>query len=609
MTAPTGEPRAGRPVAFALLFVLALRLVHMRYALQGPLTWQPGADENYYTQFGRDVAFGSGGMTELFAFMDPLYGYIVGAILRLGAGLFPLYLLQLATDCATAYGLYRIGVRLDRPRAGLLAMLAYGVTGTAIAYTMAVLKETFVVAFVVGWMLLALALIERPNARRWLAFGLLSGLGVALRANFVLLVPVGVACIAWLRRDAKESRASALRSYACLAVGLALPLLLLTARNLAISGKPSPMPNNGGIVLHQLYNPDNPLSRSGVPRFIGGYTEPGGIWNGYKTEAERRAGRVLAPQEVSAYWGAEARAYALAHPTQSIANAVRKLREASAYPEVPNNRNYADERRVSPLLAILPLPFGWWFALGVPGLALLVLRDRRGLLVLAPAITSLATLAVFFAEDRFRFHLVPSLVVGVGVWVDALARSVGERNAPRVVGALMLSALLSVWTVTQARVLIPAFPGDWPRLAWGYIKSGQRPHAEQILAEAASTAPRDPALHEIRGYLATVDGRWSDATREYAWALSIRRDRHETWHNFSLALEHIGESGDALSAEQHAVELSPRDPTYLLRYGDLLARAGRLVDARRAWTIAASTGQRSDLRDQASRRLRADTPN
>lgn len=600
MSTPAPEARLPRPVALALLFVVALRLVHMRYALQGPLTWQPGADENYYTHFGRDVAFGSGGLTELFAFMDPLYGYIVGAVLRLGAGLFPLYVLQILVDCASAYGLYRIGARLDRPRAGLIAMLAYGATGTAIAYTMAVLKETFVVAFVVGWTLAALRVVERPCPRRWLALGLLCGAGVALRANFLLLVPLGLLLLGWLARSVERRRATGIAAFV---VGITLPLALLTARNLAISGKPSPMPNNGGIVMHQLYNADNPLSRSGVPRFVGRYSAPEGIWSAYRAEAERRTGRRMRPQEVSAFWGKEARAYMLAHPAQSVRNAVRKLREASAYPEVPNNRNYVDERRVSPLLAALPLPFGWWFALGLPGLALLAMRDRRGWLVIAPALTSLATLAVFFAEDRFRFHLVPALVIGAGVWIDALASAARGRDARRVALGLALPALLGAWTVTQARLLIPQFPSDWPRLAWGYIKSGQRPRAEAVLDEAARNAHDDPALHEIRGYLATVDQRWPDAAREYAQALQVREDRHEVWHNFSLALEHIGQVQDALAAEDEALARAPGEGPYLLRRGDLLARLGRNGEARAAWQAAAAAARSPPSAPEVQARL------
>src|SRR5262245_20471918 len=101
-----------------MFVVLALRLLHMRYAIAGPLTWQLGPDEEYYRQFGLDVASGAFGLVERFAFMDPLYGYIVGGVLKLTGSLFPLFLLQILVDCASAYGLYRIACELRQPSAG-----------------------------------------------------------------------------------------------------------------------------------------------------------------------------------------------------------------------------------------------------------------------------------------------------------------------------------------------------------------------------------------------------------------------------------------------------------------------------------------------------------
>ena len=53
-----------------------------------------------------------------FTFMDPAYGFILGAIFRLiGLNLFVVYLLQVLLDTATAYGILTIG-RLRRPARG-----------------------------------------------------------------------------------------------------------------------------------------------------------------------------------------------------------------------------------------------------------------------------------------------------------------------------------------------------------------------------------------------------------------------------------------------------------------------------------------------------------
>ncbi|HJR74834.1 MAG TPA: glycosyltransferase family 39 protein [Luteimonas sp.] len=567
-----------RSVALALLVVLLLRLLHMHFAIVGPLTWQLGPDEDFYRRFGMDVAFGGGGLTDEFAFMDPLYGYIVGGVLKAAGGLFPLYPLQILVDCATAFGLYRIACELRSPRAGIVAILLYAVTGTAIAYTMSILKATWVACFIVYWMYAALVLLRRPGLRTYAAFGLWCGIGVALRANLLLLVPLGIAALAWLRWREGDGIAAIVRDAAALLVGLALPLALLAARNHAISGHFSPMPNNGGIVLHQLYNPNNPQSRAGVPHFVRRYSAPGEIWAEYRKEAERRAGHPLKAHEVNAYWKGEATQYLVSHPWQSLVNGVRKLREFSAYPEVPNTRNYGDERLVSPLLRALPLPFGWLFALGVPGLIWLLRRDRRAVLVFAPLLMGMFTIAVFFAEDRFRFNIVGPFVLGAAFWLEALWRMASERRWRMLALGLAISGLLGAWSIVQARLLIPPFPSDWSRLAWGYLKSGQTVKARGVLDKIAGNDPQAVGLEEFRGYLALTGKRYEEAVQHYENAVRQRTDRHEVWHNYSLALEETGRVEEALAAEAHAEQLSSAK-AYRLRIADLLDRLDRHAEA------------------------------
>lgn len=556
-----------RAVALGLLLVLALRLIHLRYAVAGPLTWQLGADEHFYYTFGQDVLSGRGGMTELFAFMDPLYGYMVGAILALGAGAFPMYLVQIAADVGTAYGLYRIACELGAPRAGLLAMLVYAVTGTAIAYTAALLKATWVAGYLVWWSYFALRLLRPGGHARWAAFGMFCGIGIALRANLLLLLPAWAVVTAWLLRARRPPWRALTVSATWMAAGLALPLALLVARNVAISGKWSPMPNNGGIVLHQLYNPDNPQSRAGAPRFVRHYSGPIDIWTDYAAEARRRHPGAMTPQAVDRYWRGIGTRYVFEHPAQSVGNAVRKLREASAYPEVPNTRNYVDERIVSPLLRALPLPFGWLFALGLPGLILAIARDRRALLVAVPLAVGAVTIAVFFAEDRFRFNVIGGFVFGTAVWMEAAWRWIVERRWSHVIAAVAISALLGTWSVVQARLLLPDFPSDWQRLAWGYLKSGQPREAHRLIDHAVRAGT--PGAHELLGYLFLQDRRWREAAAAYEIALRQRDDKHTLWHNYGIALQRIGRSDASLHAARTALRLDPGNAAYRRRVEEL----------------------------------------
>src|ERR1700730_16588528 len=174
-------------------FVLALRLAHLSSAMLSPLTYQPGPDEDYYLRFGQAVAAGQGQYSPEFTFMDPGYGYLLGAVFKLaGASLFAVYALQCLLDTATAYGILIAGRLLGRPRAGLYGALLYGMTSVAIMFCTTLLKEVWVTAFMTWWVVGALAIIRSERKLVWLAFGVYCGLGVALRSTLLLMALVAL---------------------------------------------------------------------------------------------------------------------------------------------------------------------------------------------------------------------------------------------------------------------------------------------------------------------------------------------------------------------------------------------------------------------------------
>jgi hypothetical protein len=192
-TRSTSESLSRIAVFAVLALVLLVRLAHLSAAMASPLTYQPGPDEDYYRRFALAVALGQGQNSAEFTFMDPAYGYILGAIFRfLGPNLFVVYLLQVLLDTATAYGILTIGRLLGRPRAGLAGALLYGLTSTAVMFCTTLLKEVWVTAFLTWWVVSALTLIRSPRKWTWLLFGFYTGLGVGLRSTLLALAVAAV---------------------------------------------------------------------------------------------------------------------------------------------------------------------------------------------------------------------------------------------------------------------------------------------------------------------------------------------------------------------------------------------------------------------------------
>jgi hypothetical protein len=324
---PATEPGPLKPIViFGVLgLVLALRLAHLSSALISPLSYQPGPDEEYYLRFGQAVLSGHGQNAAEFTFMDPAYGFFLGAVFKVaGVSLFTIYALQCLLDTATALGILYAGRLLGRPRAGVYGALLYGLCATAIMFSTSLLKEVWVTSFVTWWVVCALKVIRTEKRWAWLLFGLYCGIGIGLRSTLVLmgaaglLLPLLSAPAAF--RDIKTWAAKS----AALALGLLLAVLPWSVRNHNAYGSWSFLPHNSGVVLHQAYNPDNPDSSIWIPPFVN-YLEPAEIWRGYAAEASRRSDRPLSPVEVDRYWKTQALSYMAQNPGHVLENAWRKL--------------------------------------------------------------------------------------------------------------------------------------------------------------------------------------------------------------------------------------------------------------------------------------------
>lgn len=533
-----------------LALALAVRVMHFSSTMQSPLSYQPGPDEDYYLRFGEAVASGHGADSPEFTFMDPGYGYLLGAIFKLtGVNPVAVYLLQVLLDTATAFGILVIGRLLGRPRAGLYGALLYGLTSTAVMFCTTLLKEVWVASYVTWWLAAALALLRSERRIGWVLFGVLCGIGVALRSTLLLfglaalLVPGlrGARATTGVHWSADWARTALL-----VMLGMAAALAPWSARNWHAFGSASPLPHNGGIVLHQAYNSENPESTIWIPPFVN-YLHPSEIWRGYAAEAERRSGRPLTPREADAYWRKEALDFMREHPGQVIADdAARKSLAFLADSEIPNNRSSAEERLFSPILRLLPPPMAWLLALGLTGLIWFAREDRRWPIVAAPIAISWLTVAAFWAEDRFRFHAVPVLALSSGILIDGLCLSLSVRGASgAAIGAVprrrraAVFGLVAVAIGALSLVLGRQFPPPavrWDHVVWGYIKMGKLEEARALAERVALEQPDNGPVWEAMGYLAVARRQYSDAVQHYQRAVALRPRSYLAHYNLAKAL-------------------------------------------------------------------------
>jgi hypothetical protein len=564
-TRSTAEPLSRIAIFAVLALVFLIRLAHLSSAMASPLTYQPGPDEDYYRRFGMAVANGQGQNSPEFTFMDPAYGYILGVIFRLvGPNIFVVYLLQVVLDTATAYGILTIGRLLGRPRAGLFGALIYGLTSTAVMFCATLLKEVWVTAYLTWWVVGALTLIRSPRRWTWLLFGLYCGLGVGLRSTLLLLGVAALFLPVWsdaqsMAREVGNGMSHWAALAALLVCGLVVALLPWSLRNHQAYGSLSPLPHNGGIVLQQIYNDQNPKAEIWVPPFVS-YLHPSEIWRGYEAEADRRAGYSLSPPEVDRYWNHEALNYIDTHHEKVLGDVLRKGLAWLSNAELANNRSDVEERMFSPVLAWLPSPAAWLLAMGLAGLVWLGREDGRWPIVAVPIALAWFTMAVFFAESRFRFHAAPVLALCSGVWIDQLrrhARDVSKRQLVAFVGLAAVIAALSLLLGSRT----PAVPVQWDRIAWGYINMGKIPEAQAVAERVAKEQPDNAPIFEALGYTAVAGQRYDDAAQALQHAIELRPRSHVAHYNLARVYLALGDRKRAAEEAGIAVNLNP-SPEY-----------------------------------------------
>jgi Dolichyl-phosphate-mannose-protein mannosyltransferase/Tetratricopeptide repeat len=562
LSAPLDAARSNRGflgskgVFGVLALVFVIRMLQLVSALNSPLTYQPGPDEDYYRRFGLAVAAGQGAAdSPEFTFMDPAYGYLLGGLFKLfGPNLFVIFLLQILLDTLTAYGIIRVGRILERPRAGLIGAAVYGLTATAVMFCTTLLKEVWVTAYLTWWIVGALTVTRSRRLLHWLLFGLYCGLGVGFRSTLLTLTVAG-ALLPWLM----QIQSARLHCAALVVLGSLVALLPWSIRNHNAYGSFSPLPHNGGIVLQQVYNDQNPRAEIWIPPFVS-YLHPSEIWNGYAAEANRRLGYSVSPAQVDAYWHDEAIAYIEQHPGTVMTDILRKSCGMLSNNELANNRSDTEERMFSTVLAVLPAPAAWLLGMGLAGLVWLGRESRRWLIVAVPIALAWLTMAVFFAESRFRFHAASMLALASGIWIDRLVQQIRAReNKPLVVFVPLAAVIVAISLILGSRT--PQPPIAWERIAWGYINMGQIREAQALAVRIASKQPDNGAILEALGYIDAVQKQYTEAAQVLQRAVELRPRSHLAHFNLARVYMLLGDRERAQAEATTAEELHP-SPDY-----------------------------------------------
>jgi tetratricopeptide (TPR) repeat protein len=327
-------------------------------------------------------------------------------------------------------------------------------------------------------------------------------------------------------------------------VGLSLLLLPVAIRNYAVGG--------GFYLTTSQFGPNLFLGNNARTDGTAGSLIAGRGSVEYERQdaidiAERAAGHPLTPAEVSSYWTGQTLAFIRSSPwawTKLMIRKVVLLWNRSEAFDTESQESYAEW---SPLLragnlighfgVLVPLAFLGIFA---------TWADRRRLAILyAIVLVYGASVVLFFIYARYRYPLVPFLMLFAAAGLAALPDFVRRMTPSR------------RWQLALAIALVAVFT-NWPALS----ATGNRAVTEHNLGAALQT-----------------EGQLDAAIVHYRRAIAINPDYAPSYSNLGAALLATGQTADAITAYQRALAIDPDFTDAQFNLGNAFLRQERYKDA------------------------------
>lgn len=577
-----GPARRATVVGALLLLVILLRLLFLAEVEDRPLFRHPLVDAEVYDDLARRIVAGEGYPLPVFA-TNPFYPYFLALFYKLfGPAVFPVVFFQLLLGGAGAFLLYRIGRRIGGFCAGIGALLLFGL------YRPAVFFEGFLLPTAVG-VFLDLLLVERLLARKpgdgaggLLLPGLLLGLGTLVQGNLMLLLPL---LIGWLLFTGKGGKRAL--PVLVLVAGFLLPVLPVTARNLAVGKDPVLVSSHGGVNFYM----GNNESATGVFAFpeeeIVLTPENINIYEA-KRLAEKAEGRSLKPSEVSGYWMKRGLTWIAGDPGGYLLLLARKTVLFWNGIEIPDNADlYFHQERVKTLRAF-PVMFGLLAPLGVLGAARL-LRERRAAPLLLFLGAQFLSVLLFYTHSRYRMPFAALFAAPAALGLVTLVH--GLRTWRWVGRIWIVAALALLFVLVNVDLLGPghatARAFSLTHLGNALQEAGEREEAEAAYRDALELLPGHATAHFNLGRLHHAEGRLREAEERYRAAVREIPTFAEAYMNLGVVYRALGEHGKAVVEYREAARLRPDYGPARYNLANALQELGRYGEAAREYERAA----------------------
>ena len=618
-----------------IIFAVALtaRLIHI-WQLQGtPFFDVLLGDANGYDKWAQRLAAGDWIGTDVF-YQAPLYPYFLGAVYAVfGRDLLLVRIIQALIGSASCVLLGLAAQRLVAPqpdgeggfakRVGLIAGLLLALWAPAIFFDSLLQKSVLDMFF----MCLSMWLIsgirdqgsgigdrgsgtgDRGSGIRVLALGMSMAALALSRENGLLLIAV---IFAW--RTTASGVADRRKQLLSFAAGLAIVFAPVVARNYSVDGGFYLTTSQFGSNFYIGNNPNADGTYASI-RFGRGAPEFERL--DAKEVAEETVGRTLSPSEVSSFWTGRAFGYITSQPWSWLKLTGRKILLLFNRTEMLDTEAQESYAEFSIVLRGLGwvTHFGVLMPLAFAGMIAAWPARRRRLrdpdpapatagqgwwIVYALALTYAISVVMFFVFARYRYPLVPFLILFASPIVaapfdskarDRLAGVVAEGSKRWLAAGLLLAvAIFSNWPVLSPRLMMSITENN---LGTALLEKGRYDEAIAHNERSIVLRPDYAPGYNNLGAALRAAGRLDEAVARYRQALDLKPDFASASYNLANALLEQGNSGDSAATFRRAIEQNPNSVEAHNNLGIALAGKGDVAGAMASFRNALAVDDRS----------------
>jgi tetratricopeptide (TPR) repeat protein len=577
---------------FAVAF--AVRLLHVWQLSDSPFFTTLLGDANGYDQWAQRLAAGDWIGSDVF-YQAPLYPYFLGVVYAMfDRDLLIVRIVQALIGSASCVLLGLAGARLFSRQAGLVAGLALALWAPAIFFD-ALLQKSVLDMFFLCLALWGIAGIREQGTgiRAWVALGATMGALALTRENALALI--GVIATYLIVGSLQNLRRTSVAQFVAFAFGLALVLSPVVARNYAVGG---------GLYLttsqfgSNFYIGNNPAADGTYASIRFGRGAPEFERLDATEVAQEAAGRTLSPAEVSSYWTDRAMAFITSQPAAWLKLTGRKVLLLFNRAEMIDTESQESYAEYSTPLWVLGWVghFGVLVPLAVFGM-IATWPDRRRLwIVHALFWTYAASVVLFFVFARYRYPLVPFLILFAAAPFDAKVRNhiahlrAGNSRKWVAAGAVVLVAIFANWPLLSPTLMQAITENN---LGTALQEQKQFDQAIRHHERAIELRPDYAPAYNNLGAALRAAGRIDEAVARYRQALALKPDFASASYNLANAQLEQGNAADSAASFRQSLQSTPNSVEAHNNLGTALARKGDIPAAMTELRAALAIDDRS----------------